>query len=171
MNDTDADLFDDTEVTTVPDSTSNTTWEFYHEVIKSWLEDPGVEEHEGLNMTALKMDQAYVVGLSDRPVAVYSVSDYCFRCPFELQKTLQAGEEQSWVVNTARKLTWRVYTTESDQYVSARNTTGMLCQLRPELGQFGVYRLNITNEGCDVTTSKDPVDIYSRKYLFSSMID
>lgn len=58
---------------------SNNTWQWYREVIRSWLEDPGVVEHEGLNMTALKMDQAYMVGVSDTDVGVYSVSDDCFR--------------------------------------------------------------------------------------------
>lgn len=40
---------------------------------------------------------------------------------------------------------------------------GLLCQLRPEMGQFGVYRLNISNEECYMHTSKKPVDIYMRK--------
>lgn len=57
----------------------NNTWQWYKEVVRSWLEDPGVQEHEGLNLTALKMDQAYTVGLSDKHVGVYSVSDDCFR--------------------------------------------------------------------------------------------
>lgn len=58
---------------------SNDTWKWYKEVVLSWLEDPGAEEHEGLNMTALKMDQAYMVATSDKDVGVYSVSDDCFR--------------------------------------------------------------------------------------------
>lgn len=61
---------------------SNDTWQWYKEVIRSWLEDPGVEEHEGLNITALKMDQAYMKGISDLNVGVYSVSDDCFRVSF-----------------------------------------------------------------------------------------
>ncbi|XP_075972706.1 heparan-alpha-glucosaminide N-acetyltransferase isoform X2 [Anticarsia gemmatalis] len=139
---------------------SNDTWQWYREVIKSWLEDPGVLDHEGLNMTALKMDQAYMVGVSDLNVGVYSVSDDCFRCPFEWQQTLTAGTEESWVVNTARRSTWRVYTDISEQFVSAGNTTGLLCQLRPEMGEFGVYKLNATVDGCDIRTTKEPVDIY-----------
>lgn len=58
---------------------SNDTWQWYREVIRSWLEDPGVTEFEGLNMTALKMDQAYMLGESEIDVGVYSVSDDCFR--------------------------------------------------------------------------------------------
>lgn len=58
---------------------SNDTWQWYKEVIRSWLEDPGVEEFEGLNLTALKMDQAYMTGVSETNVGVYSVSDDCFR--------------------------------------------------------------------------------------------
>lgn len=58
---------------------SNDTWQWYREVIRSWLEDPGVHVFEGLNMTALKMDEAYMVGSSEINVGVYSVSDDCFR--------------------------------------------------------------------------------------------
>lgn len=58
---------------------SNDTWQWYKDAVRSWLEEPNAEEHEGLNMTALAMDQAYVVGLADRNVSVYSVSDDCFR--------------------------------------------------------------------------------------------
>lgn len=61
------------------ESVSNNTWQWYKGVVLSWLEHPGAEEHEGLNITALRMDQAYMVAASDKDVGVYSVSDDCFR--------------------------------------------------------------------------------------------
>lgn len=61
------------------ESVGNDTWEWCKDVMKSWLEDPGVDEFEGLDMTALKMDQAYMVGEADMDVGVYTVSDDCFR--------------------------------------------------------------------------------------------
>uniref|UniRef100_A0A2H1VGV2 SFRICE_000016 n=1 Tax=Spodoptera frugiperda TaxID=7108 RepID=A0A2H1VGV2_SPOFR len=139
---------------------SNDTWQWYREVIRSWLEDPGVHVFEGLNMTALKMDEAYMVGSSEINVGVYSVSDDCFRCPFKLQRNISAGEERVWVTNTARRSTWRVYANYTEQYVTAGDTSGLLCQLRPEMGEFGVYRLNASTEGCDIRTVREPVDIY-----------
>ncbi|CAG4940307.1 unnamed protein product [Colias eurytheme] len=138
----------------------NDTWQWYKDVVRSWLEDPGVEEFQGLNISSLMMDQAYVVGEADRNVAVYSVSDDCFRCPFELQKSISAGFESWWVVDTAKRVTWRVYMDTSEDYMSVRNTSGLICQLRPYLGEFGVYTLNVTGEGCDVRTTREPVDIY-----------
>ncbi|XP_063380101.1 heparan-alpha-glucosaminide N-acetyltransferase [Cydia fagiglandana] len=138
---------------------SNNTWQWYREAIRSWLEDPGVVEYQGLNMTALKMDEAYMVVDSEVDVGVYSVSDDCFRCPFELQKIIKAGTEESWVVDTAHRSSWRVYHS-SEQYISATNMTGLVCQSRPDLGQFGVYRLNATDEACSVRTLREPVDIY-----------
>ncbi|XP_050681530.1 heparan-alpha-glucosaminide N-acetyltransferase isoform X1 [Leptidea sinapis] len=135
-------------------------WQWYKDTMMSWLEDPGVEEHQGLNMSALMMDQAYMTGVADRNVGVYSVSDDCFRCPFELQKSLSAGFESWWVVETARRSTLRVYKHAADDYISVRNTTGLICQLRPNLGEFGVYTLNVSGGGCDVRTDKEPVDIY-----------
>lgn len=65
---------------------SNDTWQWYREALRSWLEDPGAEQHEGLNLTALQMDQAYVVGAADRSVGVYTVSDDCFRVRFKIVK-------------------------------------------------------------------------------------
>ncbi|CAH0717347.1 unnamed protein product, partial [Brenthis ino] len=139
-------------------------WMWLRDVMKSWLEDPGVEEFQGLNMSNLRMDQAYVIGVADRDVSVYEVSDDCFRCPFELQKSLTAESESWWVVSTVRKATWRVYAGVSEDYMNIRNTTGLLCQLRPNLGEFGVYTLNATGDGCDIRTTREPVDIYMRKY-------
>ncbi|KOB75916.1 putative heparan-alpha-glucosaminide n-acetyltransferase [Operophtera brumata] len=141
-------------------------WQWFKEVLQSWLEHPGVAEHEGLNMTELKMDQAYMIGTADKDVGVYSVSDDCFRCPFELQKTIAAGTEEWWTMSTARPSTWRVYTDLSEQYVTAGNSTGLLCHLRPQVGQFGVYRLNASEEGCNFSTVKDPVDIYMLFMIF-----
>ncbi|XP_053600577.1 heparan-alpha-glucosaminide N-acetyltransferase [Plodia interpunctella] len=151
------------------ESVGNDTWEWCKDVMKSWLEDPGVDEFEGLDMTALKMDQAYMVGEADMDVGVYTVSDDCFRCPFELHKSLTAGSEESWVTSTARQATWRIYTS-SDQYISVRNTSGMLCQLRPDLGQFGVYRFNVSDGACGITTSKGPVDIYKPLLLMLGIL-
>ncbi|XP_013161632.1 PREDICTED: heparan-alpha-glucosaminide N-acetyltransferase [Papilio xuthus] len=142
------------------DSMAQGNWEWYKEVVRSWLEDPLVEQFGGLNMTSLKMDQAYMTGVSDRNVSIYSVSDDCFRCPFELQKTLEAGVPGTFVVSTSRRATWRVYEDVREQYMSAANASGLICQLRPDLGEFGVYTLNATGDGCDVRTDKDPVNIY-----------
>lgn len=61
------------------------SWEEYGEMLRSWLEDPGVEDHNGLDMTKLNMDQAYVVGVADRKVGVYSASDDCFRVSLHLK--------------------------------------------------------------------------------------
>lgn len=58
--------------------TVSDTWMWLREVMGSWLEDPG-EEHQGLNMGELKMDEAYMIGVADRDVGIYSVSDDCFR--------------------------------------------------------------------------------------------
>ncbi|XP_041973266.1 heparan-alpha-glucosaminide N-acetyltransferase [Aricia agestis] len=138
--------------------TGRSRWEEVYDVMRWFLEDPG--QYQGVNMSALHMDQAYMGGVADQDVSVYSVSDDCFRCPFELRQNLSAGEEQWWTVSTTHKSTWRVYHQLTDQYVSARNTTGLLCQIRPHLGEFGVYRLNATREGCDLRTEKEPVDIY-----------
>ncbi|CAH2091787.1 unnamed protein product [Euphydryas editha] len=146
------------------ETADNDPWMWIRDVMRTWLEDPGVEEHQGLNMSALKMDQAYIVGVTDRDVGVYAVSDDCFRCPFELQKNLSPEAESWWVVNTARRMTWRVYADATEKFTSVRNTSGLLCQLRPNLGEFGVYTLNATGDGCNIRTDREPVDIYMRKY-------
>ncbi|KAL4710302.1 hypothetical protein ACJJTC_011118 [Scirpophaga incertulas] len=150
-------------------SNDTLSWQWYMDMVKSWLEDPGAEEFMDLNLTALNMDEAYIVGKADRNVGVYAVSDDCFRCPYELQKSLKEDIEETWVVNTERRATWRVYSGAGDQYISASNTSGMVCQTRPQLGQFGVYRLNVTDE-CDITTDKEPVDIYMPLLLLLAIL-
>ncbi|GBP48242.1 hypothetical protein EVAR_96831_1 [Eumeta japonica] len=57
----------------------NGSWQWYRDAVRSWLEDPGVEEFQELNLTSLKMDEAYMTGESPRDVGVYAVSDDCFR--------------------------------------------------------------------------------------------
>lgn len=59
--------------------TGNDTWQWYKDMMRSWLEHPGAADHEGLNMTELKMDQAFIIGTAVKDVGVYSVSDDCFR--------------------------------------------------------------------------------------------
>lgn len=58
---------------------SKDAWIWLRDTMKSWLEEPSVEEFQGLNMSSLLMDQAYMVGVADRDVSVYAVSDDCFR--------------------------------------------------------------------------------------------
>lgn len=42
---------------------------------------------------------------------------------------------------------------------------GLVCQMRPDVGEFGVYRLNVNSTTCNLDTLKDPVDIYLRKLI------
>ncbi|CAG9090380.1 unnamed protein product [Plutella xylostella] len=139
-------------------------WERYRRLVRSWLEVPGYEVHEGLPAAELAMDQAYVLADPETDVGVYRLSDDCFRCPYELVKYLRGGARGWWTEDTARGATWRLYPAR-DQYISAANTENMICQLRPELGEFGVYRLNVTGRDCQLITEQEPVDIYMPLYL------
>lgn len=40
------------------------------------------------------------------------------------------------------------------------NSSDPLCQLSPELGEFGVYDIKVTDNGCEIATALDPVNIY-----------
>lgn len=40
----------------------------------------------------------------------------------------------------------------------------VLCEVTPELGEFGVYRLQAGKDFCDFTVEKEPVNIYLREY-------
>ncbi|CAH2232633.1 jg6587 [Pararge aegeria aegeria] len=78
------------------------TWMWLRDVMGWWLEDSGAEEHQGLNMSVLKMDQAYMVGVADRDVGVYSVSDDCFRVSnqFSMPHILSPLISLSWAKPT-----------------------------------------------------------------------
>ena len=45
-----------------------------------------VDEFRGLNLTELKIDQAYVnISVPEEPNYLYLRSENCYKCPFELQ--------------------------------------------------------------------------------------
>jgi hypothetical protein len=54
----------------------------------SWIEDPGWQEFRGLNLSALKVDEAYV-NVTSRiysPLWLYTLSDECYKVSFWIMK-------------------------------------------------------------------------------------
>jgi hypothetical protein len=54
----------------------------------SWIEDPGWREFRGLNLSDLKVDEAYVnvTSLLYSPLWLYTLSDECYKVRFSLMK-------------------------------------------------------------------------------------
>lgn len=52
----------------------------------SWIEDPGWEVFRGLNLSDLKVDEAYVNVTShiDRPLWLYTLSEECYKVSFRI---------------------------------------------------------------------------------------
>jgi hypothetical protein len=55
----------------------------------SWIEDPGWEEFRGLNLSNLKVDEAYVnvTSLLYSPLWLYTLSDECYKVGFKIMKS------------------------------------------------------------------------------------
>ncbi|XP_063237674.1 heparan-alpha-glucosaminide N-acetyltransferase [Bacillus rossius redtenbacheri] len=135
----------------------------------SWLEDPGAELFRGLHLGALSMDQAYLLassGVAD-PLWLYSLSEDCRKCPYSLVGDLRPGA--NYTVSTRRWATWRLarFSGSPPQRLPAGNTSRVVCELTPDVREFGVYELEATSSAdhrsnitCTLRTARDPVNIY-----------
>lgn len=111
----------------------------------------------------MKIDEAYLnITTTLDEVYVYSLSSDCYKCPFTKLVTVTNTVPESGVlkVNTAESHQLKVFTTNKGKYVFD-NATDFLCHQSPhQLGEFGVYDLAITEDGCELVTALDPVNIY-----------
>ncbi|XP_048512390.1 heparan-alpha-glucosaminide N-acetyltransferase [Athalia rosae] len=91
---------------------------------------------------------------------LYSLSSDCDACPFTRIGPITNSPNQSIKFQTDASLTWRIRSSGDEEYISARNSSDVLCEVEPNLHQFGAYELDIGNETCDVRTLKDPSSLY-----------
>ncbi|XP_068084945.1 heparan-alpha-glucosaminide N-acetyltransferase isoform X2 [Anabrus simplex] len=134
----------------------------------SWIEDPGVAEFRGLNLTQLGVDEAYVNVTSQIPgLWLYTLSQECYKCPYSRHLALDEVKEPfKWSTQYRHK--WRIMTDGSAPTVPAENYSGVACEMDADLGEFGVYDLRIHDGGgggssktiCELDTALEPVNIY-----------
>ncbi|XP_026476119.1 heparan-alpha-glucosaminide N-acetyltransferase-like [Ctenocephalides felis] len=117
----------------------------------SWFENPGQEIFEKLDLTELKVDEAYlnITSKLGRKVDVEHLSEDCYNCPFTNLTSLAANGNILVKINTFRK-----------QQFQAKRDEAIICRVSPDVGEFGVYNLLIAEDKCLFTTAKEAVNIY-----------
>ncbi|XP_012529315.1 heparan-alpha-glucosaminide N-acetyltransferase [Monomorium pharaonis] len=121
---------------------------------------------------SLKFDEACVNLISDNTNFnewLYSLSTDCLSCPFK--RIAQIFNNVSFKMNTIKALKWRVLNnTGKEEYVSAKITSNIVCELSPNLGQYGLYELAIQNNTCNFKTIKNPTYAYTELFITLGVI-
>lgn len=128
----------------------------------AFVEDPGVDDFLGFRLTDLGVDQAYlkVVSQDDRDLTLYTLSGGCHGCP--LQPGLEVPARGTNNLTLSTHYPWTFLLSDADDaFLPVQNPPGV-CEVHGvRLGEFGVFQLNLTNNGqCVFSTLKDPVFEY-----------
>lgn len=116
----------------------------------------------------LLFDEACVSlrSLSKFDTWLYSLSSDCFECPYIRKEKITMESNLSIKFNTAHSYSLRVLKNNgSEDFVSASNSRNVLCQLEPEIGQFGHYELLVNETNCTFQSTKSPKNAYSPLYI------
>ncbi|XP_076277651.1 heparan-alpha-glucosaminide N-acetyltransferase [Lasioglossum baleicum] len=102
---------------------------------------------------------------------LYWLSFDCAACPYTRIKQLAANSSPSVTIDTLRPSSLRVLDAEDPiEYLSAKNTSNVICELTPSLGQFGVYELSIQPEGCELTVLTPPTYAYTELFVIFGVL-
>ncbi|XP_072753444.1 heparan-alpha-glucosaminide N-acetyltransferase isoform X2 [Anoplolepis gracilipes] len=114
----------------------------------------------------LKFDEACVNVISNNnnySMWLYSLSMDCLSCPYKRIAWISTnGNYSSLKFSTIQTVKWRVLKNNgNDEYISAKNTNDIFCELSPNLGQYGLYELTVQNKTCSCKTLRNPTYPYS----------
>lgn len=127
-----------------------------------WLEESGPAHFEGLDLTRLRMDQAYVRVHNDAdedPLWLYSLSEDCVDCPYRRTADVSGEGPHVLTVDTARAATWRFYTNGDNATVPEDDLRWAGCEVPAALGEFGVYDLHVNGSDCMLHTAQPAVNV------------
>lgn len=125
-----------------------------------------VDTHFYKNMAAvnLDVDEAYLNVTTNFPASVwmYFQTEDCYQCPFErlaeIRSHIRSGEKNTFFVSTKFHNFWRFYRKNMGKYVPAEERRNLVCDLEPQLGEFGVYDFFVGANGkCDVNVARPPI--------------
>ncbi|XP_011685533.1 PREDICTED: heparan-alpha-glucosaminide N-acetyltransferase [Wasmannia auropunctata] len=120
----------------------------------------------------LKFDEACVNVISDKGNSnkwLYSLSSDCLSCPYE--RIAQISSNINLKFSTIKTLKWRVLNNNGNkEYVSTKNTSNIVCELTPNLGQYGLYELEVQNNTCNFRTTKNPTYPYTELFIALGVI-
>lgn len=131
---------------------------------RPFLEDPGMDEFLGFDLTSLGVDESYlrVTSNYEKDIAFYTLNADCYGCPLEHRMNISSGEEKNLTMDT--KHPWTLVFSETFQdFLPLAQDTPHVCEVSGVgLGEFGVYEVSVgTNEElCSFNTLKKPVFEY-----------
>ncbi|CAG5075115.1 Similar to HGSNAT: Heparan-alpha-glucosaminide N-acetyltransferase (Homo sapiens) [Cotesia congregata] len=111
----------------------------------------------------LELDQACVTFNVRNNYSLYSLTSDCNLCPFtKLTQLVQSNT--SFIFNSFKTWNWRFFNgTDLDDVLGTDGTEGLVCELRPDLGQFGVYQ--VFPEKCELEITKRPSNPYTPLFI------
>ncbi|XP_011635284.1 heparan-alpha-glucosaminide N-acetyltransferase-like [Pogonomyrmex barbatus] len=120
----------------------------------------------------LKFDEACVNIISDNKSFnkwLYSLSTDCISCPYK--RIAQISNNVSLKFSTIKAIKWRVLNNDGiDEYVSSKITSNIVCELSPNLEQYGLYELAVKNNTCSFRTLKDSTYPYTELFIVLGII-
>ncbi|XP_063705125.1 heparan-alpha-glucosaminide N-acetyltransferase [Culicoides brevitarsis] len=123
----------------------------------SWIEQTD-EFFRSLRLWDLKLDEAYLnftLPAEANEIFLYGLAAECDKCPFT--KLAKVTSNASVVtIDTAERMEFKIFTGNRGKYVFD-NVTDFVCHEKPSLGEFGVYDVNVREDGCSFETALEPV--------------
>ncbi|XP_078050304.1 heparan-alpha-glucosaminide N-acetyltransferase [Augochlora pura] len=102
---------------------------------------------------------------------IYWLSSDCAACPYTRIKQLAANSNTSMAIDTVKACTLRVLDAEDpNEYLSAKNISNVICELTPNLGEFGVYELSVRPDGCDFNVLTAPTYAYTELFVIFGVL-
>ncbi|XP_019883449.2 heparan-alpha-glucosaminide N-acetyltransferase-like isoform X1 [Camponotus floridanus] len=122
----------------------------------------------------LKFDEACVNVILDNNnynMWLYSLSTDCVSCPYKRIARISTNDNSSLKFSTVKTVKWRVLKNNgNNEYISAKNTSDIFCELSPNLGQYGLYELTVQNDTCSCKTLRKPTYPYSELFIILGII-
>ncbi|KAI8441139.1 hypothetical protein MSG28_009389 [Choristoneura fumiferana] len=121
----------------------------------SWLGKPGVDVYEDIQVNVLPLNSAFVIlnTTFDR-LGIYSVRDDCYKCPFEREHAFDSHLDNDYfMVDTKEPYTWRILKSNIKEYLEPDYRGGLICDLKPPVRGYGVYRLDVGTCGMETVKS------------------
>ncbi|XP_063537657.1 uncharacterized protein LOC134747031 [Cydia strobilella] len=139
----------------------------------SWFGQPSVEVYNDIHVNFLPLNYAYVIlNTTLDHIGVYSVSEDCYKCPYKRQKSeynaFGSDKTAVYKVYTGEQTKWRILNNNYNDFIQTDYVRGLMCNMKPTLAEYGVYRLDIGK--CVMETEVSPVNIYLPLLLFSLII-
>ncbi|XP_043514120.1 heparan-alpha-glucosaminide N-acetyltransferase-like isoform X1 [Frieseomelitta varia] len=101
----------------------------------------------------------------------YLLSADCALCPYTRLKQIAVNQSSSVTIDTVRSSSIRIVDAEDpSEFISAKNTSDVICELTPNLGQFGVYELAVQNRSCDLKVLTPPTYPYTELFVIFGVL-